>query len=96
MKPMPPGIAAARRAAAFTSRMPAPHWKLVEQLLPTWKARAVEVSIVRTSVAVSAGFADSISDTAPATCGAAKLVPLAKKAIYGAPCLVMSVGSGQF
>ncbi len=54
--------------------MPAPQIEVVHPLNGE-KARAVERRIDDTSAGLSAALRDSISDTMPATCGAAMLVP---------------------
>ena len=54
--------------------MPAPHVDVVH-VLPAGNGVAVACSIEVTWAGVSVGFADSISETTPTTCGVAMLVP---------------------
>ena len=63
-------------SAAAASTMPAPHVAIVQsEPVPVGNARALDFNLVSTCAGVSAGSADSISETTPATCGVAMLVP---------------------
>src|SRR5258705_1271962 len=76
----PPEEAAACRTAALTFRMPAPH-KVVLQVLPPGKERAVPLRMLRTSVALKDGLTASIKEIVPETWGAATLVPATRNAM---------------
>ena len=56
--------------------MPAPHSACEQSLpVPAGKVRAVACNVASTCAGVRAGFTDNISETTPATCGVAMLVP---------------------